>query len=115
MLVTATGGSRFVYAGTIGIVLVSAKVLSPQFLLWLVPLAVLVRGAAGALASGLLAAAMVVTQLVYPSRYEELVALERGPLILLALRNGLLVAAAATLVLAMFRELERYRVAEHEG
>ena len=104
-----------VYAGTIAIVLVCTKVLSPQFLLWLVPLAVLVRGAAGATASALLAVAMVVTQLVYPHRYEELVALQRGPILLLAARNLTLIAAAVTLVWAMFRELQRNRVAQYEG
>ena len=104
-----------VYAGTIAIVLVGTKVLSPQFLLWLVPLAVLVPGAAGAVASAFLAVAMVLTQLVYPYRYEELVALERGPVLLLVARNLLLVAAAAVLVWTMLRTLDRDRVPEHEG
>ena len=104
-----------VYAGTIAIVLVCTKVLSPQFLLWLVPLAVLVRGASGAAASALLAVAMVLTQLVYPSRYEELVALHGGPILLLAVRNLILVAAAAILVRALFCELQRDRIAQHEG
>jgi uncharacterized membrane protein len=103
-----------VYAGTVAIVLMSTKVLSPQFLLWLVPLAVLVRGGAGALASGLLAGAMVLTQLVYPSRYEELVALQQGPVLLLATRNLVLVTAALILVYAMLRELQRDRVAQDE-
>jgi len=41
------------------------KVLSPQFLIWLVPLVVLVRGRAAVL----LAAALVLTQLWFPYRY----------------------------------------------
>jgi uncharacterized membrane protein len=45
------------------------KVLSPQFLLWLVPLVPLVRGRRGVLAAALLAAAMLVTQIWFPSRY----------------------------------------------
>jgi glycosyl transferase family 87 len=48
------------------------KVLSPQFLIWLVPLVPLVRGRAGLAASGLLAAALVFTQLWFPSRYWRL-------------------------------------------
>ena len=104
-----------VYAGTVAIVLVATKVLSPQFLLWLVPLAVLVRGAAGAAASVLLAVAMVLTQLVYPDRYDALVALQREPVLLLAARNVVLLAAAATLVGAMLRALHGERVTEHEG
>ena len=48
------------------------KVLSPQFLIWLVPLVPLVRGRHGLVASGLLAAALVLTQLWFPFRYWEL-------------------------------------------
>lgn len=48
------------------------KVLSPQFLIWLVPLVPLVRGRLGLRASGVLAAALVLTQLWFPFRYWEL-------------------------------------------
>jgi hypothetical protein len=48
------------------------KVLSPQFLIWLVPLVPLVRGRRGLVASGTLAAALVLTQLWFPYRYWEL-------------------------------------------
>jgi hypothetical protein len=48
------------------------KVLSPQFLIWLVPLVPLVRGRRGLAASGVLAAALVFTQLWFPSRYWRL-------------------------------------------
>jgi len=45
------------------------KVLSPQFLIWLVPLVPLVRGRRGLAASGLLLVAMVLTQIWFPFRY----------------------------------------------
>ena len=45
------------------------KVLSPQFLIWLVPLVPLVRGRRGLAASGLLLVAIVLTQLWFPFRY----------------------------------------------
>ena len=49
------------------------KVLSPQYLIWLVPLVPLVRGRRGLAASGLLALALVVTQFYFTaSRYRSL-------------------------------------------
>jgi Glycosyltransferase family 87 len=48
------------------------KVLSPQFLIWLVPLVPLVRGRRGPIASILLAFALVLTQLWFPYRYWDL-------------------------------------------
>src|SRR5262245_501295 len=48
------------------------KVLSPQFLIWLIPVVPLVAGRRGLIASALLAVALVVTQLWFPYRYWEL-------------------------------------------
>ncbi len=48
------------------------KVLSPQFLIWLVPLVLLVRGHRGLAAMGLLGCAAVLTQVWFPFRYWEL-------------------------------------------
>jgi hypothetical protein len=48
------------------------KVLSPQFLIWLIPLVPLVRGRRGLVASALLAVALVLTQLWFPYRYWDL-------------------------------------------
>jgi uncharacterized membrane protein len=89
------------FAATVAVVIVFTKVLSPQFLVWLVPLAALVRGRTGMAVAALLAAAMLLTQMIYPTRYEELVALQRGAVVLLVGRNVLLVSAAIILVRAL--------------
>jgi hypothetical protein len=48
------------------------KVLSPQYLVWLVPLVVLVRGSRGVAAAAVLAACLVLTQIWFPYRYWQL-------------------------------------------
>ena len=75
------------------------KVLSPQFLIWLVPLVPLVAGRRGVAASGLLALAAALTQLWFPYRYWEL-ALEFDalPSGLVLARDLVLLALLAVLV-----------------
>ena len=59
---------RFAAAALVAFVALG-KVLSPQFLIWLIPLVPLVAGRRALAASGFLAAALVVTQLWFPFRY----------------------------------------------
>ncbi len=75
------------------------KVLSPQFLIWLVPLVPLVRGRRGLAAGSLLALALVLTQLWFPFRYWDLALhLSAFPSALVLARDLVLVALFATLV-----------------
>ena len=75
---------------------VFGKVLSPQFLLWLIPLVPLVRGRRGIAATSLLTGALVLTQVWFPRRYWDYVYAFRGAELVLA-RNLLLVAAVGVL------------------
>jgi uncharacterized membrane protein len=60
------------FAATVCAFIVLGKVLSPQFLIWLIPLVPLVAGRRGVLASSLLGLACVLTQFWFPTRYWEL-------------------------------------------
>ena len=90
------------------------KVVSPQFLIWLVPLVPFVVGAArvrpATLVAIVFAASLVLTQLWFPSRYWDVVALEPvGWLVLL--RDVALVALFAVLAFAIRRRRARARSA----
>ncbi|WP_157859041.1 glycosyltransferase 87 family protein, partial [Streptomyces pathocidini] len=75
----------------------TSRVISPQYLLWLVGLAavsVTLRGARQALPAGLVLAAAAVTLLEFPVFFAKVVASDPLGIALLALRNGLLAGAA---------------------
>ena len=80
------------------------KVLSPQFLIWLIPVVPLVRGRRGLTASALLALALVLTQIWFPFRYFRL-ALDFDPGLswLLFVRDLTLVAIAVMLAVSLRR------------
>lgn len=97
-------------------VLVVSHVLSPQFLVWLVPMAVVWElcelrrprdiGLARPwliLIAALVAAAAGLTQWIYPAHYGELVTGAPVPLVVLNVRNALLVALWAALIAALLK------------
>jgi len=75
------------------------KVLSPQFLIWLIPLVPLVRGRAGLGPALILAAALLATQLWFPRRYWDVVAV--GPAVWLVLARDLLLVALLLVLLPL--------------
>jgi len=79
------------------------KVVSPQFLIWLVPLVPLVAGRRGLAASALLGLALVFTHLWFPGLYWNLVAFEPLPVWLLVVRDVCLVGVAAVSAAALAR------------
>ena len=73
------------------------KVLSPQFLIWLLPLVPLVAGRRGLVASALLALALLLTQIWFPIRYFDLVHFDAFPSWVLLARDLVLVALLVVL------------------
>ncbi|HSC51150.1 MAG TPA: glycosyltransferase 87 family protein [Gaiellaceae bacterium] len=73
------------------------KVLSPQFLIWLLPLVPLVAGRRGLVASALLALALLLTQVWFPIRYFDLVRFDPFPSWVLLARDLVLVALLVVL------------------
>jgi len=91
-------------AGALCAFVAFGKVLSPQFLIWLIPVVPLVRGRRGLWASALLAAALVLTQVWFPFRYFRLALhFEPGLSWLLLARDLVLVALTALLFTSLRR------------
>lgn len=79
--------------------MLGSKVLSPQYVIWLLPLAPLCAGGlAGAVVCLLFLAACLCTTLVFPLHYGDLLNLRSPGPELLLLRNGLLVALWLVLI-----------------
>ncbi|MBO8186033.1 DUF2029 domain-containing protein [Streptomyces sp. DW4-2] len=85
---------------------VTSRVLSPQYLVWLVGLAAVcltLRAGRQTLAAWLVVAAAGLTQLEFPVWFADVVASEGKGVLVLALRNVLLVAAAVTACVQLWR------------
>jgi Mannosyltransferase (PIG-M) len=84
------------------------KVLSPQFLIWLIPVVPLVQGRRGLWAGALLLAALVLTQIWFPSRYFRLALdFEPGLTWVLLARDLTLAALALLLATSLRRDATR--------
>ena len=79
-------------SATLVALIATGKVLSPQYLVWLVPLVALVGGRRGQISAGLLAVAMIASQVIFPTSYRALTdELAATPTAVLIGRNLLLV------------------------
>ena len=93
-------------AATLCAFIAFGKVLSPQFLIWLIPIVPLVRGRRGLLASALLGVALVLTQIWFPFRYFRLALdFEEGLSWLLLVRDLTLVAIVVVLAVTLRRKV----------
>ncbi len=93
-------------AAVVAAQLALGRVLSPQFVLWLVPLVPLVAGRRGRIATILLACALVGTHIWFPGLYRDYVNARGAPETAYLLgRNALLVALLAVLVAPTARAL----------
>jgi hypothetical protein len=86
-------------AASLAAVVAFSKVISPQFLIWLVPLVPLVSGRLGLVASGLLSLALVLTQVEVV--YEHPLRAGGWPVWALLARNAVLVLLFVTLLWAV--------------
>ncbi len=92
-------------AAVLAAVVAFDRVLSPQYLIWLVPFIVLVRGVRGVVAVGLLLLALGLTQTWFPSHYWSLALDHAAPWSWYLLARDLaLVALAAVLALSVARD-----------
>jgi hypothetical protein len=78
----------------------SGKVLSPQYMIWLVPLIPLLAGRTGRVAVVVFLGCCAVTQLWFPQLYRHLINLEPFPTALLIVRDALLIILVGVLWIA---------------
>ena len=94
-------------AGAVCAFIALGKVLSPQYLIWMIGLVPLVRGRRGAIAAALFTAAMVLTQLWFPQHYLELAFALDARVSWLVLARDLTLLALLAMLLASARHVRR--------
>jgi hypothetical protein len=82
---------------------VFSKVLSPQYVIWLLPFAAVAAGHGYRLAPALVAAASLTTQLWFPANYFDVVYQHAWAVVAVGVRNALLLAALVATVQALAR------------
>ena len=80
------------------------KVFSPQYVIWLAPFAALAWVWGQRAVAALVAAAIVLTHVEFPSRYFDLINVHTDVVLIVAARNALLLAALAVLATSLARQ-----------
>ena len=80
---------------------ISNRVLSPQYLVWILPMVPLATGRL----MPILAAAIILTVVIFPWLYSSLLALDPLPVFLLLGRNGLLIAGWTVVILRLLAQV----------
>jgi hypothetical protein len=92
-----------------------SKVLSPQYVVWLLPLAAVAAGHGHRLAPALVAAAALTTQLWFPANYFDVVFQHAWAVVAVGVRNLLLLAALSATARALARSPSRAAAAPRSG
>ncbi len=92
-----------------------SKVLSPQYVLWLLPLAAVSYGRGARLGPALVALASLATQLWFPRHYFDVVFQHGWAVVAVGVRNALLLAALAATARALARSPRRAAAAPRTG
>lgn len=94
---------------------VFSKVLSPQYVIWLLPFAAVAAGYGYRLAPALVAAASLMTQLWFPANYFDVVYQHAWAVVAVGVRNALLLAALVATARALARSPLHAVVAPRSG
>jgi hypothetical protein len=94
---------------------VFSKVLSPQYVVWLLPLAAVAAGHGYRLAPALVAVASLTTQLWFPANYFDVVYQHAWAVVTVGVRNALLLAALVATARALARSPLPAAAAPHTG
>jgi hypothetical protein len=97
-------------AATVCALVAFDKVLSPQYLIWLVPFVALVRGWSGVAAGGLLVLALALTQAWFPTHYWSLALDHAAPWSWYLLARDLALVALAAVLLASLSRARDFAV-----
>jgi hypothetical protein len=92
-----------------------SKVLSPQYVIWLLPLAAVAAGHGYRLAPALVAASSLVTQVWFPAHYFDVVYQHPWAVVAVGVRNALLLAALVATARALARSPSRAAAAPRTG